>query len=73
VAKPLFRVIVASTSTGVRRLAQDEGWTIQGEIQGFSELDTLDDGTLGSNIGRLFVDLSGWAALASKTVGRTDE
>lgn len=63
-ARPPQRVIVAKTRIGVRRLAEDNGWIIEGEITSFSEIDTLDDGTLGPDIGRLFTNREGWVALA---------
>lgn len=68
-AKSLLRVIVAKTRTGVRRLADEGGWAVQGEIVNFREIDTLDDGTLGADIGRLFVNRDGWVALASRSEG----
>ena len=61
-----LRIIVADKAGGVRQLAEIGGWTLLDDPKSFGELDTLDDGTLGNGIGRLFVTNDGFAALATR-------
>ncbi|MGN2248416.1 hypothetical protein ACFWZ3_17210 [Frateuria sp. GZRR35] len=61
----IFRVVVADSEYGVLRTAQDRGWTVVKPIREFTEIDTLDDMSLG-NPGRLFVKTGGFVALAYK-------
>jgi hypothetical protein len=58
-----YRVVVADTEGGVLQAAA--GWTVLKPVRAFSEIDTLDDGSLGDP-GRLFVNRSGFVALAYK-------
>lgn len=59
-----YCIIVADREGGVRATAQAGGWTVVEPIRPFVDLDTRDDGTLGSNIGRLRVQGAGFVALA---------
>lgn len=59
-----YRIVVADSEGGVIAAARAGGWTVLEPIQPFASMDTLDDGTLGSDIGRLRVRGSGFAALA---------
>lgn len=61
-----YRVVVADSEGGVLETAKDEGFTILNPIRQFTKLDTLDDGTLGEEIGRLFVKDAGYVAIAYK-------
>jgi hypothetical protein len=58
-----YRILVARTMPALFAL-QRNGWTILGTtVREFSQLDTDDDHGLG-DIGAVFVQRSGWIALA---------
>lgn len=59
-----YRIVVADSEGGVIAAAGAGGWTVLEPIRPFASMDTLDDGTLGSGIGRLRVPGPGFAALA---------
>lgn len=61
-----YRIVVADSEGGVLAAAQADGWTVLEPIRRFESLDTLDDGTLGADIGRLRVQGAGFVALAYK-------
>lgn len=61
-----YRVVVADSEGGVLDTARNEGFTVLNPIHQFTKLDTLDDGTLGEEIGRLFVKDAGYVAIAFK-------
>lgn len=62
-----YRVVVADTEGGVFEVAQDRGWTVLKPVREFTEIDTLDDTSLGDP-GRLFVSRNGYIALAYKEI-----
>lgn len=61
-----YRVLIASTEGGVRRIAAKGGWTIlETTLREFSGLDTNDDNSLG-DIGQVIANGNGWVALSFK-------
>ena len=61
-----YRIVVADSEGGVAAAAAADGWTVLEPIRPFARLDTLDDGTLGAEIGRLRVQGPGFVTLAYK-------
>lgn len=60
-----YRIVLAETEGGVLAAAAADGFTVLNPIHEFSEVDTLDDTSLG-DIGRVFTNSSGFIALALK-------